>query len=178
MAVATVIAVATVMVVAAIAIIIKITITTNYQYRKMIADDKQEVFNMMRVFYDSPALIHKSSDKVLNNDIEACLSDNPYLDGYVFLCDGNIAGYSMVSKSFTTEYGGICGWIEDIYIKDDYRRKGIARMFFEELPKMYPEIVRFKLEVEPENERAISTYRSCDYTALEYGIMEQVRVQD
>ena len=141
---------------------------------RMDRSSSSEVYAMMRVFYDSPAVLHTSSDRVLKNDIEACIGDCPYLDGYVFVVDGQIAGYSMVSKSFTTEYGGICAWIEDLYVKEEYRRRGISKQFFEKLPSMYPEIVRFKLEVEPENERAIETYKNCGYSKLHYDIMESV----
>ena len=141
---------------------------------RMDRSNSSEVYAMMRVFYDSPAVLHTSSDRVLKNDIEACIGDCPYLDGYVFVVDGQIAGYSMVSKSFTTEYGGICAWIEDLYVKENFRRRGISKQFFEKLPSMYPEIVRFKLEVEPENERAIETYKSCGYSKLHYDIMESV----
>ena len=141
---------------------------------RMDRSNSSEVYAMMRVFYDSPAVLHTSSDRVLKNDIEACIGDCPYLDGYVFVVDGQIAGYSMVSKSFTTEYGGICAWIEDLYVKENFRRRGISKQFFEKLPSMYPEIVRFKLEVEPENERALETYKSCGYSKLHYDIMESV----
>ncbi len=145
---------------------------------KMTKDHYDEVLSMMRVFYDSPAVLHTSSTKVLENDINACIGDNPYLDGYVFEINNEIVGYSMVSKSFTTEYGGLCGWIEDLYIKENFRRQGIARQFFTMLPSLYPEIVRFKLEVEPENERAIATYESCKYETLPYNIMEMVMIED
>ena len=141
---------------------------------RMDRSNSSEVYGMMRVFYDSPAVLHTSSDRVLKNDIEACIGDCPYLDGYVFMEDGQVAGYSMVSKSYTTEYGGICAWIEDLYIKENFRRRGISKQFFEKLPSMYPEIVRFKLEVEPENVRAIETYKRCGYTKLHYDIMESV----
>jgi ribosomal protein S18 acetylase RimI-like enzyme len=145
---------------------------------RMYKDHYDEVLGMMRVFYDSPAVLHTSSDQVLKNDIDACIGDNPYLDGYVFMEDNQIAGYTMVSKSFTTEYGGLCGWIEDLYIKPEYRRQGISREFFHTLPSLYPDIVRFKLEVEPENERAIATYESCSYSLLPYNIMEMVMIED
>ena len=145
---------------------------------KMTGDHYEEVLKMMRIFYDSPAVLHTSSDNVLRNDIDACIGDCPYLDGYVFVEDGVIAGYSMVSKSFTTEYGGICAWIEDLYVKEEFRRRGISKEFFEELSGMYPDIVRFKLEVEPENERAIETYKKCGYDKLHYDIMERVMIED
>lgn len=146
--------------------------------RKMKATDYNEVLEMMRVFYDSPAILHTSSTKVLKNDIDACLGDSPYLDGYVFTLDDLIAGYAMVSKSFTTEYGGMCAWIEDLYIKEDFRSRGFAHQFFETLPGLYPDIVRFKLEVEVENENAIKTYKSCNYKHLPYNIMEKVMIED
>ena len=145
---------------------------------KMTEEHFCEVLKMMRVFYDSPAVLHTSSDEVLKNDIEACIGDCPYLDGYVFVEGGVIAGYSMVSKSFTTEYGGICAWIEDLYIREEFRRQGIAKKFFKALPGLYPDIVRFKLEVEPENERAIETYKNCGYSLLHYDIMEKVMIDD
>ena len=38
--------------------------------RKMNQNDTDEVFKMMREFYDSPAVFHTSSDSVLKKDIE------------------------------------------------------------------------------------------------------------
>ena len=98
--------------------------------REMRKSDTEEVFIMMRAFYDSPALIHKSSDKVLRKDIEDCLSDMPFVEGFILEENGEIAGYSMIAKSYTTEYGGICIWVEDIYIKEEYRGRGYATELF------------------------------------------------
>lgn len=139
--------------------------------RKITEKDREELFEMMRVFYDSPALIHKSSDAVLKRDIEACLSDMPFAEGYIFEVDGKTAGYAMISKSFTTEYGGICVWIEDLYFKPEYRGKGLATRFFEFIEKQYPEAVRFKLEVEKENENAVAAYKKNGYDISEYFLM-------
>ena len=41
--------------------------------RKMENRDAEEVFGMMRQFYDSPAVFHTSSDAVLRKDIEDCI---------------------------------------------------------------------------------------------------------
>ncbi len=133
---------------------------------------------MMRVFYASPAILHNSSEKVLCRDIDACLCESSLLDGYVFTEEGAIAGYAMTAKSFSTEYGGTCVWIEDLYVKPEYRRKGISRAFFSSLPSLYPDCVRFKLEVEPENTRAIQVYHECGYSRLPYDIMELVMIED
>lgn len=139
--------------------------------RKMKHEDKEAVFEMMRVFYDSPALIHKSSDRVLRRDIEDCLSDMPFVEAYVFEEDEQLVGYSMVSKNYTTEYGGLCIWIEDLYLKEGHRNKGYATEFFAFVEKQYPEAVRFKLEVEQENEAAVATYKKNGYAISDYFLM-------
>ena len=47
--------------------------------RSMEQKDKKEVLAMMRVFYDSPAVFHTSSDEVLKRDVEDCLNDMPFV---------------------------------------------------------------------------------------------------
>lgn len=139
--------------------------------RPMTASDEAEVFSMMRVFYDSPAVQHDSSDDVLRQDIADCVGSNPLLHGYVFEIDGAAAGYSMVSLGYSTEVGGLSPWVEDIYIKEPYRGSGVARLFFEKLPEYYPTAKRIKLEVEPENARAIRFYTKRGYERLPYDVM-------
>lgn len=46
---------------------------------------------------------------------------------------------------------------------------GIGSKFFEKLQDMYgDDSVRFRLEVEPENERAVAVYEKCGYKKLPY----------
>ena len=83
--------------------------------RELTADDKAEVMAMMREFYDSPAVIHKSSDSILEKDFDDCISDMPFLRGFMLEFNGEAAGYAMTALGYTTEYGGICVWLEDLY---------------------------------------------------------------
>lgn len=144
------------------------------QFRPMMPEDADEVFAMMRVFYDSPAVLHKSPDEVLRRDIADCLSDMPYIEGYVFHDGDAIVGYAMTAMEYTTEYGGLCVWLEDIYIKPPYRRQGIGSRFFTWLEARFRgKAVRYKLEVEPENAAAIAAYRKNGYDVLPYHIMSK-----
>ena len=79
-----------------------------------------------------------------------------------------LAGYAMISKGYTTEYGGLWIWLEDLYIKPEYRRQGLGSALFGYLEERYPEAVRFKLEVERENEGAIKTYERSGYGISPY----------
>ncbi len=136
--------------------------------RSMEKKDKQEVLAMMRVFYDSPAVFHTSSDAVLERDVEDCLGELPYIEGFVYEDGGTLAGYAMIAKGYTTEYGGLCVWLEDLYIKPEYRRRGLGRAMLSYLEEQYPEAVRFKLEVERENEGAVLAYKRSGYGISPY----------
>lgn len=142
--------------------------------RKMEEKDRNTVFKMMRTFYDSPALLTKAPDEVLYQDIDNAISNMPFLDGFVFTDASDIIGYAMTAKSYTTEYGGLSLWIEDLYIIPEYRRQGIGTMFFKFLEKEYPDVVRFNLEVEKENEPAIANYKKNGF--LVSGYFEMIRI--
>lgn len=135
--------------------------------RKMTIEDKDEVINMMRGFYASPAVHTNGSEEIFQSDIDNCINDSPYLEGYIFEEDRFIQGYGMIAKSFSTEFGKPCIWIEDIFIKEACRKRGITRDFFHMLEAMYPNHL-FRIEAEEDNERAVKVYRQAGFTTLPY----------
>lgn len=140
--------------------------------RNMTEQDTQEVMDMMRVFYASPAVQSNGSDEIFENDIKNCVSGSPYLEGYIFEKEGRILGYAMAAKSFSTEFGKPCVWIEDLYMKPESRGLGIGSKFFEYIEEKYSDVV-VRLEVEEENERAVHVYKKAGYEVLPY--MEMIR---
>ena len=145
----------------------------NTVIRLMEEKDRQAVLNMMEVFYRSPAVYTNGSDEIFTNDINACLEENPYLEGYVFEgCDG-LQGYAMLAKSFSTEFGKRCIWLEDLYVADAFRRCGIGKAFFEFLEEKYRDAI-LRLEVEVDNRNAVSLYKSRGFEALPY--LEMIRL--
>ena len=140
--------------------------------RMMTAEDGKQVQEMMRVFYASPAVLSNGSAEIFAADIAACISDNPYLEGYVFADGGEIQGYAMAAKSFSTEFGKPCIWIEDLYVKPEYRSMGLGRAFFAYLQEKYTGAV-FRLEVEEENEGAVRLYEKMGFAELPYMEMKK-----
>lgn len=140
--------------------------------RKMTKQDKPQVLNMMRIFYNSNAVYTNGSEEIFNADIDNCVKDNPYLKGYVFEKDGLILGYGMIAKSFSTEFGKACVWIEDIYIKNEFRGLGIGSAFLDFVKKEHPDCL-LRLEVEAENERAVNVYKKFGFTVLPYMEMKK-----
>ena len=139
----------------------------NTTIRAMTPADKDSVMEMMRVFYNSPAVLSNGSDEIFARDIEGCISDNPYVEGYMFEQDGAVQGYGMAAKSFSTEYGRQCIWLEDIYIKAEYRGLGIGSQFIDYITKKYPDAL-LRLEVEEENARAVHVYKKSGFEFFEY----------
>lgn len=140
--------------------------------RKMERQDKGRVIEMMGVFYASPAVLSNGSAEIFEADVEHCIGDCPYLAGYVFEEQGQLLGYAMVAKSFSTEFGKPCIWIEDLYIQEEHRGQGIGTAFLQFIEKTYPDSV-YRLEVEAENERAVKVYQKCGFAVIPYMEMKK-----
>lgn len=140
--------------------------------RAMAIKDKTSVIEMMKVFYSSQAVLSNGSEEIFSDDIDNCVNDNPYLEGYIFEESNEIQGYAMIAKSFSTEFCKSCIWIEDLYIKDEYQGFGIGSLFMDFIVEKYVGSI-FCLEVEEENERAVKLYKKCGFTVLPYMKMKK-----
>lgn len=134
--------------------------------------DKNTLLEMMRVFYASEAVFSNGSEEIFLNDINNCINENPYLDGYVIENGEDILGYSMVAKSYSTEFGKSCIWIEDLYIKPEHRGKGLGNKLMEFIVSAYTDCI-FRLEVEKENENAFKLYTKQGFSVLPYTEMKK-----
>lgn len=158
---------------------------TTWLFRPMQEDDRAEVLAMMRTFYDSAALLSSPPDEVLVRNVDACTGGSPYAEGLIIeesLCeeaaagkDAAVAGYSMLAKSYSTEYGGPCIWIEDLYLKEPYRGRGAGSALLAFVKEKHPEAVIIRLEVEMENTPAIAAYRKAGYAVMEYTEMYRLK---
>lgn len=141
--------------------------------REMREGDREAVTEMMRVFYSSPAVSTNGSEEIFKADIDGCVGENPFLEGYIFENEGEIQGYAMVAKSFSTEFGRPCMWIEDLYIKEKFRGLGLGSRFFEYIEKKYEGAI-FRLEVEEENKIATYVYKKAGFDTLPYMEMKKL----
>lgn len=135
--------------------------------RKICKKDKNIVINMMEEFYSSPAVSTNGSKEIFNANVNACIKKSPYLEGFIIEVEGKIIGYAMVAKSYSTEFGKPCFWIEDLYLLEDYRGKKIGEQFFNFVFDRYKNGI-FRLEVEKENENAVKLYERCGFNYLPY----------
>ena len=163
-------------------------------FRKIRRRDREAVLGMMKDFYSSAAVLSNGSEEIFNKDIDACISENPYLEGFVFVqkCSAEAAeadntgddvkdeaapeteavkekllGYAMIAHSFSTEYGMPCIWIEDLYLIKEARGMGLASQFLEFLSEKYADHI-LRLESENENEHAMEVYKRKGFSEMPY----------
>lgn len=138
-------------------------------FRKFTQTDKDCFFYMVKKFYAPPAVLHFPSDEVMMSSFYASLELPDYVKGYIIECDGTPAGYALVSMKYETEVGGMAAWVEELYIDDSFRSKGIGRKFFEFIKNEFKgKIRRIRLEVGDENSGAKKLYENIGFEYLDY----------
>lgn len=139
----------------------------DFRFRVADACDKRAFLEMSREFYSSDAVLHAVDPSFHEKAFAELLRSGTYLTCFVFECDDRVAGYALLSKMFSREAGGMVVWIEEIYVRSAFRGRGVGGAFFAWLRANVPAI-RYRLEVEPSNERAQSLYRRLGFSELPY----------
>ncbi len=137
--------------------------------RRINEKDREFFMSAADVFYHSDAVEKPLSEKKLEAIFNEMMRSDVYLEGYIFEYDGQKAGYAALAKTFQTESAGLTVWIEDIYILEEFRGKGIGGEFFKFIHKKFNgQVCRFRLEVEPENTAAVHLYEKNGFRVLPY----------
>lgn len=137
--------------------------------RKLEEKDRQLYIEMAREFYHSDAVLHPVPDSHFAKTAAESLNGSRCAEIYILEYDSAPAGYALTARSFSQEAGGFVVWIEEIYIREPYRSKGLGREYFNYIEKEKDrDTVRIRLEVEEKNERAKSLYRQLGYEVLDY----------
>lgn len=138
--------------------------------RQISKDDYQEYLSMAKDFYSMPCCDHNVDISHFENVFNYCLNDNPYARLFMIELDSKIVGYGNISLTYSIEAGGNVVWLEELYIKKEYRSLGIGKAFFEYIYQNYP-AKRYRLEVTNCNTQAIKLYKQLGYTPLDYNQM-------
>ena len=132
-------------------------------------EDAGTFFGMTELFYASDAVLHPIPQKYHIDTFNEIMNSDVYIEGYIFMYQNTPAGYAIIAKTYSHEAGGITLWIDELYVLDEFRSKGLGREFFAYLKKETgPSAVRLRLEVESDNRRAIEFYKKMGFDMLGY----------
>ena len=135
--------------------------------RKITRFDRQEYLSMAKEFYASDAVLHNISEDNLTAAFEEMMRSDVYAEGFILESEKETAGYGLIAKTFSQEAGGMVVWLEELYLKPQYRSRGLGQEYFRYIMEHY-EAARFRLEVEEDNTRAKSLYHRLGFEMLDY----------
>ena len=97
---------------------------------RLTENDRDVYIEMAREFYHSDAVLHPIPDEYFVRTVEEAVRSDAYAEIFLFECGGETAGYGLTAKTFSQEAGGYVWWIEEVYIREKFRSRGLGREFF------------------------------------------------
>lgn len=137
--------------------------------RKFVPEDREDYIRFSTEFYNSSAVDKPVPREHFEQGFDEMMRSDVYVQGYMLVCDGNNVGYCVTMKTYSVEAGGITIWIDELFVLEEYRSKGLGRELFKYIEENGDKkLRRIRLEVELENGRAISLYKKMGFEPVPY----------
>lgn len=137
--------------------------------RKFVSEDREDYIRFSTEFYNSSAVDKPVPREHFERGFDEMMRSDVYVQGYMLVCDGNNVGYCVTMKTYSVEAGGITIWIDELFVLEEYRSKGLGRELFKYIEENGDKkLRRIRLEVELENGRAISLYKKMGFEPAPY----------
>lgn len=137
--------------------------------RKFTKQDQTKFIQLCHEFYHSSAALNPVPDSYFEETFQTVLSNNPFVAGYLFELNGNVAGYALLSFTYSNEVAGKVLWIEEVYVQPNYQGNGLAKELFEFIDQEYGnKVKRVRLEVSPDNKSILKLYEKLGFKTLDY----------
>ena len=137
--------------------------------RYMKETDKNDFIKMADEFYHSNAVLHSVPLKNFAITFREIMNNSPYAKGMVFEHNGEIAGYGLISITYSNEVASLVILLEEIFVRPKYRSCGLGTEFFAFIEKEFGnKAKRLRLEVTHCNTRAQQLYHKLGFEELDY----------
>lgn len=137
--------------------------------RKFVPEDREDYIRFSTEFYNSSAVDKPVPREHFEQGFDEMMRSDVYVQGYMLVCDGNNVGYCVTMKTYSVEAGGITIWIDELFVLEEYRSKGLGRELFKYIEENGDKkLRRIRLEVELDNGRAISLYKKIGFEPAPY----------
>ena len=125
--------------------------------------DISTITQMMQDFY---AIDNYQMDvEVAKNLFHEFISNENLGKSWLIYSENEIVGYIILTFIFSFEYGGKIAFVDELFIKETARGKGIGKEAIQFIQKEVPKLSLklLYLEVEPHNENAQKLYLAHDF---------------
>lgn len=135
------------------------------------AADIPLISKMIEQLYLSENTVYREAD--VNSALAALIEDNSNGGCWKFVSESGTAGYMIIGSAFSVEFGGKTAFIDELYVSENYRGKGIGRTALKFAENFAKEkgYKYLRLEVELSNTTAQKIYRSGGFKEHERYIM-------
>lgn len=133
-------------------------------FRPMQQNDALTAFVLMRGFYDRAFGADAVSDETLWTDVQSCVQDCPYVDGWILERGIDAVGYALVSRGWDSVHARTYARLEELYIRPGDREEGAGEAFLRALPGLYENCAYVSLTANGFDRRELDVYRMCGYT--------------
>lgn len=105
---------------------------------------------------------------------------NSPASGFYVIAEENasIVAALMITKEWSDWRNGSFWWIQSVYVRPQWRRKGVYRQLYRHVQGLAakdPAVCGFRLYVERENSRAQATYRALGMKETRYLVFEELK---
>ncbi len=131
--------------------------------------DLDEYINMTKEFYLSGATVTEFDLEITKKNFREIMKDNGLVSGFFIKKENQIAGFVILSFMWSTEVGGKTVFIEELFVKSEFRKQGVAtRVLSLVMQKLKDNVSRFRLEVCKTNLKALELYKQIGFDCLDY----------
>jgi ribosomal protein S18 acetylase RimI-like enzyme len=108
---------------------------------------------------------HEIDEAIIRSSLDGALVENHHIRIWIIEVEGQAAGYLAVAIGFTIEAGGNDGFLDELYLREPFRGRGIGRQAVAFAISACPAlgIRRLSLEVERHNVRAKRLYEDIGF---------------
>lgn len=120
--------------------------------------DIPELSQMMKDFYAID--LYPFNEKVTSDNFQTFINEEKYGDCFKIIFEDQIAGYIILVKYFSFEFGGEILFLDELYVKPEFQGKSLGKKALE-FVKDYSTENHFKvvlLEIENHNDKAKKLY--------------------
>ena len=139
------------------------------QIRPMTPADREAVLTMEEALYTS-AVEHPVPRAHMERAFSDAVGDNPHLTGWLLEEDRQPAGFAYLTFFYSCEAGGLVVMLEELFVREQLRGRGLGQQFLQWLYRQYPDAARFRLEVTRDNPAA-RLYARSGFSRLDYDQM-------
>ena len=141
--------------------------------REIKSDDKIDFIKMCMDFYNTDGVDHSIPVSNMEKTFNLLMEGLDFAKAYVCEKNNKTVGYILLALTYSNEAGGMVVWLDEIYVKPEFRSQGIGSELIDFVIEKYKnKISRFRLVITESNIGAKKLYLSKGFKDLSYRQME------